>query len=221
MPAHHATGPQQVWSWDITDLKSPVRGVFWYLYLILDIWSRRIMGWAVHPTQSDAHAATRFTTVCHEHAVSTTSLVLHADNGGPMKGATMLATLERLGVIPSFSRPRVSDDHPYSEALFRTRTYCPAFPTQPFVDLDAARAWVAAFVTWYNHQHQHSGIPFVTPDDRHTGRDVAIRAQREAVYQAARATKPARWRGTTRNGSRPTTVYLNDARSAMVDVITG
>ena len=221
VPAHHATGPSQVWSWDITYLKSPVRGVFWYLYVMMDIWSRRIMGWAVHPTQSDAHAATLFTTACHAHAVTTTGLVLHADNGGPMKGATMLATLERLGVIPSFSRPRVSDDNPYSEALFRTLKYCPAFPTQPFVDLDAARAWVAAFVTWYNHQHQHSAIQFVTPDDRHTGRDIAILQQRAAVYQAAREHRPERWRGTTRAWSRPTTVYLNDARSATAMVVTG
>jgi transposase InsO family protein len=219
--AHHATGPHQVWSWDITYLKSPVRGEFWYLYLMMDIWSRRIMGWAVHPTQSDAHAAALFTTVCHAHAVSTTGLVLHADNGGPMKGATMLATLERLGVIPSFSRPRVSDDNPYSEALFRTLKYCPTFPSQPFVDLEAARAWVTAFVTWYNHHHQHSAIRFVTPDDRHTGRDIAMLAQRDAVYQAARASHPERGRGTTRNWSRPTTVYLNDAPSTAALVVTG
>ena len=221
VPAHHATGPQQVWSWDITYLKSPVRGVFWYLYLIMDIWSRRIMGWAVHPTQSDAHAAALFTRVCQDHPVSATGLVLHADNGGPMKGATMLATLERLGVVPSFSRPRVSDDNPYSEALFRTLKYCPAFPTQPFADLDAARTWVKTFVTWYNHHHQHSAIQFVTPDDRHTGRDITILVQRAAVYQAARATTPERWRGTTRDWSRPTTVYLNDARSATAGLVTG
>ena len=187
MPAHHATRPLQVWSCNITYLKSPVRGVFWYLYLIMDIWSRRIMGWAVHPTQRDAHAATLFTAACHEPAVSPAGLVLQADDGSPMKGATMLVTLERLGVIPSFSRPRVRNDHPYSEALFRTRKVCPAFPTQSFVDLNAARAWVAAFVTWYNHQHQHSAMQFVTPDDRHVGRDIAILEQRAAVYQAARA----------------------------------
>ena len=213
VPAHDATGPQQVWSWDITYLHSPVRGVFWYLYLIMDIWSRRIMGWAVHPTQSDTHAATLFTTVCHEHVSTPIGLVLHADNGGPMKGATMVSTLERLGVIPSFSRPRVSDDNPYSEALFRTLTYCPAFPSQPFHDVEAARAWVTAFVAWYNHRYQHSAIQFVTPDDRHTGRDVAILAQRSAVYQAARALQPKRWSGATRDWTRPTTVYLNAARA--------
>jgi putative transposase len=221
VPAHHATGPKQVWSWDITYLKSPVRGVFWYLYLIMDIWSRRIMGWAVHPTQSDAHAAAMFTAVCHEQAVTTIGLVLHADNGGPMKGATMLATLERLGVVPSFSRPRMSDDNPYSEALFRTRKYCPAFPTQPLVDLDEARASVAALVTWYNHHHQHSAIQFVTPDERHTGRALAILQQRVTVYQAARTHRPERWRGNTRNWSRITTVHLNDARSATAAAVTG
>ena len=221
VPAHHATGPAQVWSWDITYLQSPVRGLFWYLYLIMDIWSRRIMGWAVYPTQSDAHAATLFTTVCREHAVTAAGLVLHADNGGPMKGATMLATLERLGVVPSFSRPRVSDDNPYSEALFRTLKYGPAFPTQPFATLDAARAWVEAFVAWYNHDHHHSGIQFVTPDDRHTGRDIAILAQRAAVYQTARTQHPERWRGNTRDWSRPTTVYLNDARSASATGVAG
>ena len=171
VPAHHATGPQQVWSCNITYRKTPVRGIFWYLYLILDIWSRRIMGWAVHPTQRDAHAATLFTRVRQDHAVPATGLVQHADNGGPMKGATMLATLERLGVVPSFSRPRVSDGNPYSEALFRTLKYCPAFPTQPFATVDDARAWVTAFVTWYNHDHHHSAIQCVAPDDRHTGND--------------------------------------------------
>lgn len=103
--AHRATGPEQVWSWDITYLQSPVRGLFWYLYLVMDIWSRRIMGWAVHPTQCDAHAASLFTTVCREHAVTAAGLVLHADNGGPMKGATMLATK----VLPGLSAPALRD----------------------------------------------------------------------------------------------------------------
>ncbi|WP_411279868.1 hypothetical protein [Gemmatimonas sp.] len=112
----------------------------------------------------------------------------------------------------------MSDDNPYSEALFRTLMYCPAFPTQPFATPDAARAWVTAFVTWYNHQHQPSAIHFVTPDDRHTGRDIAMLAQRAAVYQAARAHRPERWRGATRHWAR-TTVYLNDAQSATADVV--
>lgn len=104
------------------------------------------MGWAVQPTQSNAYAATLLTAVRREHAVD--GLVLYADNGGPMKGATLFATLERVGVVPSFSRPRVSDGNPYREVLFRPVKCRPAFPTQPFADLDAAQMWVAAFVTW-------------------------------------------------------------------------
>ena len=207
-PLHVATAPDQVWSWDITYLKTPVRGVFWYLYLMMDIWSRRIMGWAVHPTQDEIHAAALFTTVCVHRALDPDGLVLHADNGGPMKGATMVGTLERLGVIPSFSRPGVSDDNPYSEALFRTLKYCPTFPTEPFTTVVEAERWVAAFVQWYNHVHQHSAIHFVTPDDRHTGRDIAILAQRELVYRAARAAHPERWSRGTRDWTRITTVRL-------------
>lgn len=207
-PAHVATAPDQVWSWDITYLTSPVRGAFWYLYLVMDIWSRRIMGWAVHPTQTETHAAALFTQICHDRALDPQGLVLHADNGGPMKGATMVGTLERLGVIPSFSRPRVSDDNPYSEALFRTLKYCPSFPTQPFATVANATQWVAAFVQWYNHVHQHSAIHFVTPDDRHTHRDIAILAQRDQVFRAARAAHPERWTGETRNWTRIDTVRL-------------
>lgn len=208
-PVHVATGPDQVWSWDITYLKSPVRGAFWYLYLILDIWSRRIMGWAVHREQRDTHAATLFHTCCTQRQLDPTGLVLHADNGGPMKGATMVSTLERLGVLPSFSRPGVSNDNPFSEALFRTLKYCPAYPSQPFATLAAATAWVTAFVQWYNHDHHHSAIRFVTPDDRHTGRDIARLAQRDAVYRAAQARQPARWSQQTRDWSPITTVRLN------------
>ncbi len=212
-PRHVATGPDQVWSWDITYLKSPVRGEFWYLYLIMDIWSRRIMGWAVHRAQCDTHAARLFTTLCTQRQLDPHGLVLHADNGGPMKGATMVSTLARLGVLPSFSRPGVSNDNPFSEALFRTLKYCPTYPRQPFATLAAATTWVTTFVQWYNHEHQHSAIRFVTPDDRHTGRDTARLAQRAAVYREARTRHPGRWRGQTRDWSPITTVRLNPEQS--------
>lgn len=208
-PVHTATGPNQVWSWDITYLKTPVRGVFVYLYLIMDIWSRRIMGWAIHLEQRDDHAATLFDTTCARRHLDPHGLVLHADNGGPMKGATMVATLERLGVVPSFNRPGVSNDNPFSEALFRTLKYCPAYPTHPFADATAARRWVAAFVHWYNHVHQHSAIRFVTPDARHAGRDIAMLARRDALYDRARAKHPARWSTHTRNWAPIPTVRLN------------
>ena len=207
--SHVATAPWQVWSWDITYLQTPVRGVFFYLYLLLDIWSRKIVGWAVNPTESAEHAATLFRRTCTQLARNPAGIVLHSDNGGPMKGATMVVTLERLGVLPSYSRPGVSNDNPFSEALFRTLKYCPAFPSQPFADIDAARQWVAQFVHWYNHVHQHSAIRFVTPDDRHSGRDIAILAGRAALYDEARARTPGRWSGTTRNWSHVETVRLN------------
>lgn len=209
VPAHVATGPQQVWSWDISYLRTPVRGVFWYLYLMLDIWSRKIMGWAVHPTERADHAAVLFRETCRRQRLDPAGLVLHADNGGPMKGATMLVTLERLGVLPSFSRPGVSNDNPFSEALFRTLKYCPAYPADPFADLAAAERWIAAFVQWYNHVHQHSAIRFVTPDDRHTGREHAILAHRQAVYTGARDRHPTRWSSDTRDWTPVTTVRLN------------
>lgn len=207
--AHLATGPNQLWSWDITYLKTPVRGVFQYLYLMLDVWSRKIVGWAVHEEESAEQAAALFVATCRAQRCDPAGIVLHADNGGPMKGATMVATLERLGVLASFSRPSVSNDNAYSEALFRTMKYRPAFPSQPFVDLAAAHAWVAAFVRWYNTQHLHSAIRFVTPDDRHAGRDLAVLAARRAVYGRARRLTPARWSGATRNWEPIAAVRLN------------
>jgi transposase InsO family protein len=204
-----ATAPNQVWSWDITYLRSPVRGAFYYLYLVEDVWSRKVVGWAVHDREAHELAAQLIARTCREESIDAGSLVLHSDNGGPMKGATMLATLQRLGVVPSFSRPGVSDDNPFSEALFRTLKYRPGFPSKPFASLAVAQAWVAAFVRWYNTEHLHSAIRFVAPEDRHTGRDVAQLANRDAVYQQARVRFPERWSGATRNWSRITSVILH------------
>ena len=215
--AQIAHGPHQVWSWDITYLPTPVRGVFLYLYVILDVWSRKIVGAHVHDTESAAHAAALFTRTCQRARLDPRGLVLHADNGGPMKASTMVATLERLGVLPSFSRPRVSNDNPFSEALFRTLKYCPAYLSGPFADRTAAAAWVARFVQWYNHEHQHSAIRFVTPEERHTGRDIAILAHRRDVYDRARRKHPERWSGATRNWTPVTTVRLNPTREDLLD----
>jgi putative transposase len=212
--AHIASGPDQVWSWDITYLKTPVRGLFVYLYLLMDVWSRKIVGWNVYAVESAALAATLFTDTCAAQRLDPRGIVLHADNGGPMKGATMLVTLERLGVLASFSRPRVSNDNPFSEALFRTLKYRPEYPTQPFADLAAARAWVATFVRWYNTAHLHSAIRFVTPADRHAGRDTALLRARQAVYDAARDRHPERWSGDTRNWNPIAIVTLNPERVA-------
>jgi len=196
---HRATGPNQVWSWDITYLPTTVRGRFLYLYLIMDVWSRRIVGWEVFERESAHHAAQLFARVCGETGIDPAGLVLHSDNGGPMRGSTMVATLQWLGVVPSFSRPHVSNDNPYSEALFRTLKYAAAYPKLPFAGRDTARRWVERFVAWYNAEHRHSGIRYVTPNDRHAGRDAAILARRHTLYTSARDANPERWSRSTRN----------------------
>lgn len=206
---HIATRPLEVWSWDITYLRSAVRGAFYYLYLVEDIWSRKIVGWEVHEEESMDLSSALIDDVAARLGCDPRGLVLHSDNGGPMKGSTMLATLERLGIVPSFSRPHVSDDNAYSESLFRTLKYRPAYPSGAFASIEAARTWVADFVTWYNTMHLHSAIHFVTPQDRHTGKDKAILADRQRVYEAARKRNPQRWSGKTRNWERVEVVTLN------------
>jgi transposase InsO family protein len=212
-PRHHeASAPNRVWSWDISYLPTPVRGLFFYLYLVVDLYSRKIVGWQVHDQESSTAASALLTEACHVEGVARDQLVLHADNGAPMKGATLLATLQALGVLPSFSRPSVSDDNPFSEALFRTVKYRPWYPERPFASLAAARAWVERFVAWYNLEHRHSGIRFVTPQQRHAGEDHALLAQRHAVYEAARARQPARWSRHTRDWTPVGSVWLNPPR---------
>jgi len=207
-----ATGPNQVWSWDITFLASSIRGTFYRLYLVLDIFSRKIVGWEVHENESADHASVLIRKACLVEGIHEDGLVLHADNGGPMKGATMLATLQKLGVVPSFSRPSVSDDNPYSESLFRTLKYVPTYPTKPFESIEAARMWTHGFVQWYNNAHRHSAIRYVTPNQRHRGEDRELLKQREAVYKTARQRNPERWSGKTRNWNPITKVWLNPSK---------
>jgi len=140
-------------------------------------------------------------------------LVLHSDNGSAMKGSTMLAMLKQLGVAPSFSRPRVSNDNAYAESLFRTCKYRPNYPDKPFGSIDEAREWILKFVQWYNHQHKHSGPKFVAPAQRHDGRDAAILRHREHVYEAAKQRRPERWSGVTRDWQLKEEVWLNSERS--------
>jgi len=204
-----ATGPNQVWSWDITFLAASILGMFYRLYLIEDIFSRKIVGWEVHDTETAEHASVLIRKTCLAESIHQDGLVLHSDNGSPMKGATMLATLQHLGIVPSLSRPSVSDDNPYSESLFRTLKYTPAYPTKPFESIEAARRWVHEFVQWYNHVHRHSAIGYVTPHQRHEGQDIALLSQRKAVYEAAKKRQPARWSGETRNWEPVTGVWLN------------
>ena len=204
-----ATGPCQVWTWDITYLPTPVKGQFLYLYMILDVWSRKIVGAAVFPEESSDHAAQLLEETCLREGVEPEGLVLHSDNGSPMKGATMLATLQSLGVVASFNRPRVSDDNPFSESLFRTLKYRPEYPETPFASLEEARAWVRGFTAWYNTEHLHSALRFMAPADRHDGREAEILARRQEVYEAARRRRPERWRCRSRNWAPVGAVTLN------------
>lgn len=204
-----ATGPNEVYSWDITYLKTEVLGVFLYLYLVMDIYSRKIVGFRVHENQSADHAASMMEAICRAEGIERNQLTLHSDNGGPMKGATMLATLQRLGVMPSFSRPSVSDDNPYSESLFKTAKYCPMYPSKPFSNATDALEWVKRFVYWYNEEHLHSGIKFVTPGSRHRGEDKEILKKRKEVYERAKASNPSRWGKQTRNWDYIGEVSLN------------
>ena len=212
---HVAMGPNQVWSWDITYLRGPVRGAFLYLYLVVDVFSRRIMGWEVCDEESMERASALIRRSCAENHVDPKGLVLHSDNGGPMKGSTMLATLQWLGIVPSFSRPRVSDDNAFSEALFRTLKYRPTYPARGFESAAASTAWVQRFVAWYNGEHRHSGIKFVTPDDRHFGREQRVLVRRAAVYELARSRRPERWSRQTRNWTPAGLVRLNPSASSL------
>lgn len=207
--AYLATRPNQIYSWDITYLLSAIRGQYYYLYLFLDIFSRKIVGSEVYENESAELSSRLLVNICESEGVRADQVTLHSDNGGPMKGATMLVTMQKLGVMPSFSRPSVSNDNPYSESMFKTLKYCPQFPTKPFASMDAARDWVKAFVIWYNTEQLHSGINFVTPASKHTGADVEILAQRENVYAEAKTKNPARWSGKTRNWKPIQEVKLN------------
>jgi transposase InsO family protein len=204
-----ATTSNELFSWDITYLPTHVKGLYFYLYLFMDIFSRKIVGWQVYETESSELAAQVMRDICLRERIAPHQVVLHSDNGSPMKGATMLATLQALGVAPSFSRPAVSNDNPFSESLFRTMKYRPTHPCRPFATVFAARHWVDTFVQWYNYEHRHSAINFVTPAERHAGLDTALLIQRAAVYEAAKARHPHRWSGPIRNWQPVLVVHLN------------
>ena len=215
---HIATRPGAVWCWDVTFLPATVQGRWFYLYLILDLYSRKIVGFEVHDTDSADHAAhlARRTALAEGVHAMPVRPVLHGDNGATLKGTTVLAMLHWLGIEPSYSRPRVSDDNPYAEAVFRTAKYRPEFPVKGFAELDAAREWAARFVHWYNDEHRHSGIRYVTPAQRHAGQDRALLAGRHELYQRARQSNPRRWSGQTRDWTPVAAVTLNPERDTVI-----
>lgn len=213
-----ATGPNQVWSWDISYCPSAVRGQHWYLYLILDIYSRKIVAWEVHDTESGVLAKHLIERALLREGCWRNPPVLHSDNGAPMTSHTLRARLAELGMSMSHSRPRVSNDNPYSESLFRTVKYCPQWPSKGFASLTVVREWMLAFEEAYNCQHLHSGINFVTPSDRHAGVDRSRLEQRKRVYEAAKNLNPGRWSGATRNWESVGSVSLNPGKRQEIEL---
>lgn len=209
IPTHIATAPNKVWTWDITWLGGPVKGIYYKLYLIIDIYSRKIIAYEVWESENAEYAQYLIKKAVLLESIAGKPLVLHSDNGSPMKAATFQTTLEKLGIQSSFSRPRVSNDNPYSESLFRTLKYRPKYPDKGFTSLIDARKWVQKFVNWYNHDHLHSGIKFLTPNERHNGLESKIMEKRIQTYQAAKRKNPERWSRKIRDWSLPEYVALN------------
>lgn len=215
---HIATAPGQVWCWDMTYLPTRVQGQWFYLYLIMDLYSRMIVGWEIHASDDADHAVAllKRTALAEGIHAMPDKPVLHGDNGSTLKATTVLAMLHWLGVKPSYSRPRVSDDNAFVESLFKTAKYRPEFPAHGFASLEAARTWGYNFVRWYNLEHRHSGIRYVTPAQRHAGEDKAILAARHHTYLQARECNPARWSGNTRNWAPIGAVTLNPERDVVI-----
>jgi putative transposase len=214
---HVANCPGEVLVWDITYLASQVRGQFFYLYMFMDVFSRKIVGYEVYSEENGDLAVVvvnRFLIREHWH---NRAMILHSDNGAPMKSQTLKVKLEELGVMPSYSRPRVSNDNAYAESVFRTLKYRPQWPSKGFKDLATARAWVEGFAQWYNYEHKHSKIRFVTPHERHSGLDQAILDKRKAVLEAAKQKTPERWGSlSVRNCEAVGPVCLNPERQEVM-----
>ena len=213
--SHLAKSPNEVWTWDITWLGGPVKGMYYRLYLIIDLFSRKVVGWEVWETEEAKYAEQLVQKATLNEKIQGAPLVLHSDNGSPMKAATFQGFLEKMGIQSSYSRPRVSNDNPFSEAIFRTLKYRPEYPSKGFETLEAARIWAAKFVHWYNEIHLHSALKFVTPIQCHTGEHIEILAKRKVVYKEAKQRNPERWSRDTRNWSAQEQVALNPMKESI------
>lgn len=204
-----ATKSNLVWSWDITYLPSCIRGLFFYLYLVIDVYSRKIVGFEVSELETTEVASKCIERSCGEENISKNELSLHSDNGSPMKGYTLLATLQKLGIMPTFNRPGVSNGNAYSESLFKTMKYHCSYPNEPFEYINTAKDRVNSFVTWYNYEHRHSALKFVTPHQKHTGEDNRLLTARTKTYELARKSNPMRWSKGIRNWTPINMTLLN------------
>ena len=204
-----ARASNRIYSWDITYLPTQVRGLFYYLYLYVDVFSRKIVGWQVFESESAEHASALLKDICQTNGIVPDQLTVHSDNGSAMKGQSMIAMMHSLGVAYSRSRPSVSNDNPYSESLFRTLKYRADLPMKPFESIEQARQWADSLVLWYNEEHRHSAIGFVTPCQRHAGMDQPLLLARKQLYERAKAANPGRWSRQTRNWEYIDLVHLN------------
>jgi len=204
-----ATGPNMVWSWDISKLRGPSKGLYYYLYVIIDIFSRYVVAWMIAEVESAELAEQLITEACTKQSVQRAQLTIHADNGGPMVAKSVASLLADLGVVKSHSRPYVSNDNPYSEAQFKTLKYRPEYPER-FGSLADARRWARTFFHWYNHKHHHTGLGLLTPAEVHAGRAETVRQKRQAVLQRAFEAHPERFvNGAPHPAPLPEAAWIN------------
>lgn len=204
-----ATGPNQVWSWDITKLLGPTKWTYYYLYVVLDIYSRQVVGWMVAERENSALAGRLISETCAKQGIKPDVLTLHSDRGAPMTSRCTAQLLADLGVVRSLSRPQVSDDNPFSEAQFRTLKYAPDFPSR-FDDIHHAQRHCRKFFAWYNDEHRHGGIAMLTPADVHHGRTDEVLAKRQATLEGAWREHPERFpNGSPKVNRPPKAVHIN------------
>ena len=204
-----ATGPNQVWSWDISKLRSSEKWSYFYLYVVMDIFSRKIVGWAVYLQETGVLAETLISKAAEDEKIKPGQLTIHSDRGGPMRSKTLAELFSDLCISKSFSRPHVSNDNPYSESMFKTIKYMPTFPDR-FGSLQEARDFMRTFVKWYNDDHKHSGLEYYTPNDVHTGAHIEKKQNRDAVLANAYSRNPNRFvKGASRAASAPEAVWIN------------
>jgi transposase InsO family protein len=213
VPMLEAKGIHQVLAWDITLVPGPIKGQYFYVYMVMDVWSRRILGAEVHDVECSKLASDFFDRVCRDEGLTShAAAVLHSDNGAPMRSIKLAAKMRELGISLSFSRPGVSNDNAYAESLFKTMKYHHSYPMRRFRNLDSVRCWIESFVEWYNSEHRHSGIKYVTPNQRHFGEADAICAVRQQTYSKALMENPRRWSRPPRCWKQPESVKINYPR---------
>lgn len=213
-----ATGPNQLWSWDITKLKGPAKWIYYYLYVILDVFSRYVVGWMIAERELASLARELIAATCAKEGIAPEQLTLHADRGSSMQSKSVAQLLADLGVTKTHSRPYTYSDNPYSETQFKTMKYRPDFPDR-FGSLADARTWARAFFGWYNHDHRHSGLGLMTPATVHHGQAQALYAQRQQVLQAAYAAHPERFvRRMPTPPELPSAVWINRPQTGDIAV---